>query len=263
MNNKYDEFYFENDINYPANVYWELYDKNHMEAIKKYDGHMFCPVCKLAPLTVARGNQRRYFKVIESDLEKHDINCPYRYKMASKKEINNFYKDLDSIDIRNRLVSCFNRMLKKVFKNMNGNVLPVREEKKSNNNFLVINGNNGEKKYLPHKNFNSGNLEEYMDIQKIYYGKCALYISKYIPKDETDIKMYYLKVLSENRKKYICEISMSSYVYNYLSDILSDIPEKKDEALNYYLCFSGVLEKARYYYKCKLKDSRLLVLEKE
>lgn len=52
-------------------------------------------------------------------------------------------------------------------------------------------------------------------------------------------------------------------MYNYLSDELTDIPEERDEALNYYLCFSGVLEKDKYSYKCKLKDSRLLVLEKE
>ena len=50
---------------------------------------LFCPVCKLAPLTVARGNQRRYFKVIESDKEKHDIDCPYRHEVASRKETGN------------------------------------------------------------------------------------------------------------------------------------------------------------------------------
>ena len=86
---------------------------------------------------------------------------------------------------------------------------------------------------------------------------------KYIPKDEKDIKMYYLKVLNKNNKKQICEISISSYVYNYLGDKLADIPEKKDEAINYYLCFSGIMEKDKYSYKCKLKDSRLLALEKE
>ena len=40
MKNKFEEFYFENDRNYPADVYWNLYDKNHQEAIKKYEGHM-------------------------------------------------------------------------------------------------------------------------------------------------------------------------------------------------------------------------------
>ena len=263
MNNKYDEFYFEDDTNYPASVYWDLYDENHMDAIRKYDGHMFCPVCKLAPLTVARGNQRRYFKVIESDMEKHDTDCPYRYNRASKRETNNFYKDLDATDIENRLVSCLNRILKKNKKNKGGNGLLERGEKKSKNNFFDYEGNGGERKYLPHKNFNSGNLDENMDIQKIYYGRCALYIYKYIPKDEKDIKMYYLKVLNKNNKKQICEISISPYVYNYLGDKLADIPEKKDEAINYYLCFSGIMEKDKYSYKCKLKDSRLLALEKE
>ena len=69
MKNKFEEFYFENDRNYPADAYWDLYDKNHQEAIKKYEGHMFCPLCRLAPLTVAKGELRRYFKVVQSDME--------------------------------------------------------------------------------------------------------------------------------------------------------------------------------------------------
>jgi len=74
---------------------------------------MFCPLCHLAPLTVAKGNQRRYFKVIEADMEKHDSECSYRRKKGSKRDTEFFYKDLDRADIRNRLVSCMNRMLKK------------------------------------------------------------------------------------------------------------------------------------------------------
>ncbi len=263
MKNKFDEFYFENDRNYPASVYWDLYDENRMKAIKKYDGHMFCPLCKMAPITVARGNQLRYFKVINPDMEKHDRACSYRHKKATKKETHNFYKDLDTTDIRNRLVSCLNRMLKTVVEDTNVVTAPIRAEKKNKNNYFDIKGDRGEIKYLPHKNFNSKNLEEDMDIQKIYYGKCALYIYKYVPKDETDIKMYYLKVLNKNSKKQICEIAISSYVYNYLCDELDDIPDDKDKAVNYYLCFSGILEKGLYSYKCKLKDSRLMVLEKE
>lgn len=69
---------------------------------------------------------------------------------------------MDTTDIRNRLISCLNRMLKKVFNNMDGNGLLVRGEKKSKNNFFDFNGNGGERKYLPHKNFNSGNLKEDM-----------------------------------------------------------------------------------------------------
>lgn len=211
-----------------------------MEAIKKYDGHMFCPLCKQLRLTVARGNNEDILKFIEPDMEKHDIECSYRHKKATKKETHNFYKDLNTTDIRNRLVSCLNRMLKSVLKDTNNGNSFIRGDKKSKNNFFDFKGDSGENKYLPHKNFNSKDLEEEMDIQKIYYGKCALYIYKYIPKDETDIKMYYLKVLNKSSKKQICEISISPYVYNYLSDELADIPEDKNKGIK--LLFFAFLE---------------------
>ena len=151
-------------------------------------------------------------------------------------------------------------------KNQNENKIKStskQSEKNRNNNFLDIQGDRGQRKYLPHKNLNASNLDEDIDEQKIYYGRCALWLYQYIPLEEEEIKMYYLKVLDRNNKKQICEIAISTYVYNYLADELSQIPQNKKEALNYYICFSGILQKGMYSYKCKLKDSRLLVLEKE
>jgi hypothetical protein len=84
MKYKFEEFYFENDKTYSSEVYWNLYDKDHKAAIKKYEGHIFCPLCRLAPLTAAKGNLRRYFKVIESDIEKHDSKCSYRRKKGNR-----------------------------------------------------------------------------------------------------------------------------------------------------------------------------------
>lgn len=263
MNNKFEEFYFENDRNHPADDYWNLYDKNHQEAISKYEGHMFCPLCRLAPLTVAKGEQRRYFKVAPLDMEKHDSECSYRKKKGSKRDTEKFYKDLDRTDIRNRLISCMNRMLKKWI-NPTGvntkNKVGVREH---NKRFLEFTTENMEIKYLPHKNLNSKTLEDDIDVQKIYYGRCALYIFKYIPDGELEIKMYYLKVLNKDTKKQICDIAISRHIYEYLKADLDMIPEEKSKAENYYLCFCGIMEKGKYSYKCKLVDSRMLVLEKE
>lgn len=135
MKNKFEEFYFENDRNYPADVYWNLYDKNHQEAIKKYEGHMFCPLCKLAPLTVVKGEQRRYFKVVQSDMEKHDDGCSYKRKEGSKRDIEKFYKNLDTTDIRNRLISCMNRMLKKLTNPTGGNISKTGRSGTHNKNF--------------------------------------------------------------------------------------------------------------------------------
>lgn len=100
----------------------------------------------------------------------------------------------------------------------------------------------------------------------VYIGKnvhkCTLYLCNVLKFKKCRKKgcNFYL---DRNNKKQICEIAISTYVYNYLADELSQIPQNKKEALNYYICFSGILQKGMYSYKCKLKDSRLLVLEKE
>ena len=122
---------------------------------------------------------------------------------------------------------------------------------------------NKEVKYLPHKNLNSKTLDDDIDVQKIYYGRCASYILKYVSNGEDEIKMYYLKVLNQETKKQICEIVLSRYIYDYLKDDLDKIPDEKSKAGNYYLCFAGIMEKVKNFYKCKLVDSRMLILEKE
>lgn len=85
-----------------------------------------------------------------------------------------------------------------------------------------------------------------------------------------EIKMYYLKVLDRNNKKQICEIAISTYVYNYLADELSQIPQNKKEALNYSLvsiekgassvaigCYAAVLHALNYM------DKDLLLVAKD
>lgn len=262
MKNKFEEFYFENDKNYQTYVYWDLYDKDRYAAITKYDGHMFCPLCKKAPLTVAKGEQRRYFKVVESDMHLHDVECSYRRKKGTKKDSTSFYKDLDKTDIRNRLVSCMNRMLKKVIRVPRDKGEVIQKKNKLEIGFLDFVTESGEYKYLPHKSLYSKTLEDDIDVQRIYYGECALYIVKYTPKEENEIKKYYLKILNINNKKQICDISISPYVYEFLREELDKLPEQKDKAESYYICFSGIMEKRKYTYTCRLLDSRLLVLEK-
>ena len=52
---KYNEFYFTEDGKiHPDLDYWDLYNKNKNEAMKKFDGKMNCHLCFMAPLTVAR-----------------------------------------------------------------------------------------------------------------------------------------------------------------------------------------------------------------
>lgn len=261
MKTKYDEFYFENDKNYDINVYWKLYDENHQNAIKKYEGHIFCPICRLAPLTVAKGNERRYFKVSAENMNKHDEYCPYRLEKASKKETKEFYDNIDDIDIENRLKSCMNRMLKSL--NETKYIKAPKENCKINdrNDFFNITTSANKKKYIPHKSLYSKNLDNNEEI-KIYYGECNIYIYKYVPLGESEAKIYYLKILSSKTNKQICDISISINVYKYLKDVISIMPCEKKDAQKFYLCFVGVLTKKDYSYNCVLKTSKFIMLER-
>ena len=94
---------------------------------------------------------------------------------------------MDNTDIKNRLVSCLNRMLKKDLKNTNVSTQRGIKNKIFKNDFLDFTADDGETKYLPHKSLYSNNLDEDIDVQKIYYGKCLLYINKYIPDGECKV----------------------------------------------------------------------------
>ena len=136
MKNKYEEFYLKNDKNYPISVYWDLYDKDSNKAIEKYEGHIFCPSCHAAPLTVAKGNMRRYFKVAASNMDMHDEHCPYRLEQANKKGTNGFYKDLAQRDINNLLVRCMNMMFKS--KSGDSYTIKTNAQTKVENGFITI-----------------------------------------------------------------------------------------------------------------------------
>lgn len=154
-------------------------------------------------------------------------------------------------------------MLKSINKKEVGNSEKINTKTKSTKDFFTITTTGNKKKYLPHKSLYSNNLDDEIDVTKIYYGKCAVYLYKYIAKDEKEVKAYYLKILHSETKKQICDISRSPYIYKYLEDILALIPTDKKDARNYYLCFAVRMEKKDYSYNCRLKDSRLIELERE
>lgn len=262
MKNKYEDFYYSvNDLTYPTNVYWNLYNRNKKDAIKKYNGYMFCPLCHSARLTVASGNIRQYFKVVEADMNRHDDGCAYRLDEASKKETEEFYKDLDKSDIENRLVSCMNRMLKSKYETSHKYFPSGGDEKNDESDFFVIK-EGVKKKYLPHKNLNTGEFDNNISAMKIYYGTCLLYLYRYPQDKNSEAKIYYLKILNPNTKNQICDISISLNVYKYLKNILATITKEKDNAQYYHICFSGKMMKQNNSYLCHLMDSRLIVLEK-
>jgi hypothetical protein len=268
-NKKFDEFYFENDKNYLDSVYWDSFDVDRAGTEEKYDKHMFCPLCHLAPITPAKGSERRYFKVDKTDMSKHKPECSYKLEEGTKTETKEFYGNLDTTDIKNRLISCMNRMLKKRLRpsNIVGN--NGGSNKKTDIEFLNFITKKQKKKYLPHKNLLTKFNDDDFEVQKIFYGECDISIKPY--KVDNEIKRYYIKIISTEKKYKICDVSITPHVYAYLEDVLKDIPEEGTGVQKCYICFSGLMEKktftikggaSGYSYSCILKDSRLIAIEK-
>ena len=126
---KYNEFYFMEDGKiHPDSDYWDLYNKDKNEAMKKLEEKMNCPLCFMAPLTVAKGRKLKYFKVNQSDVSKHLKNCPYLLDEAPKSEMKEFYESATDEDIKSRLTICMNKMLKKKIEETKNNELTVKEK---------------------------------------------------------------------------------------------------------------------------------------
>ena len=259
---KYDEFYFTEDEKiHLASDYWDLYDKDKNEAIKKFEGKMNCSLCFMAPLTVAKGRQLQYFRVNQSDVIKHLKNCPYLLDEATKTEIKEFYKNTTNEDIMSRLTVCMNKMLKKKIKETKNSELTIKEE---NNKFetFIIENRERRKKYLPIISLYSQHIREELDKLKIYYGKCKIYYNyrTYIDKNDKnkEIKKYYLRILDNKTNKLICSLSVSSAVFSYLE---ISLPDKKENAKLYYLCFFAEFNIKEGYLNAVLKDSRMILFE--
>lgn len=259
MKKKYNEFYFNDDeIIYPDSEYWDAYENNKISAIKKYDGKMYCPMCLKAPLTIANGIERKYFKVVNSDMGKHDEGCAYLLEKATKKEINQFYGEVDKDDIKNRLTLCMNKMLKKSIHNTEMNNMIESLNKDSCSDMFVIENSKKEKKYLPNINLYSRSMKENISILKIYYGQCKIYVTSFSEKESKEVKRYYLNILNRNTLFKICSVSLSPTVYKYIGINFSDT---KENAKEYFLCFVAEMNLKNNYLNCSIGDSRRTLFE--
>ena len=237
--------FIEDRKTHPGSDYWDLYNKDKNEAMKKFEGKMNCPLCFMAPLTVAKVRKLKYFRVNQSDVSKHLKNCPYL---------------LDE-DIKNRLTICMNKMLKKKIEETKNNELTVKED---NNEFkaFIIENRKRKRKYLPTISLYSQDIREELDKLKIYYGKCKVYYNyrTYIDKNDKnkEIKRYYLQILNNKTNKLICSLSVSSTVFSYLE---ISLPDKRENSKLYYLCFFAEFYIKEEYLNAILKDSRMILFE--
>lgn len=160
-----------------------------------------------------------------------------------------------------RLTVCMNKMLKKKIKETKNSELTIKED---NNKFetFIIENRERRKKYLPIISLYSQHIREELDKLKIYYGKCKIYYNyrAYIDKNDKnrEIKKYYLRILDNKTNKLICSLSVSSTIFSYLE---RSLPDKRENAKLYYLCFFAEFDIKEGYLNAVLKDSRMILFE--
>ena len=261
MGKKYKEFYYimDNKIHFDSD-FWDTYNNNKTEAMRKYNKKMFCPFCRKAPLTVVMGNERKYFRVSELDMSKHISGCPNFFDEASRAEVKEFYDTIDDDDIQNRLVTYINRLLKNdiaIFDKFN--------EKLNNNSnkdvFSAFCFENKQKikKSIPSMSLYSDCLRKNIDMIKLFYGKCKIYCISHTDENTKEVKVYYLRILNNITNKLICSLKISPKVYDYIN---INFPESKSEAKMFYIgFFSQLYINKKGYLSVIIRNSKMVRFE--
>ena len=130
------------------------------------------------------------------------------------------------LNVGRRELSVFG-CFKKLINPTGGNICKTGGTGRHNKGFLDFTTENMEIKYLPHKNLNSKTLENDMDVQKIYYGRCALYIVKYVLELKYYIDSDYTYNYSKDNKQNYTSAITNAYV-DYAANGLSQKEIWKD-----------------------------------
>lgn len=245
MDNKFSKFYFSDDLdNHDISEMKQLFFENNRDKTvvnEKYEGKIFCYVCHKAPLNINFGPDRQFLSVLKSNQSLHEIGCWKSVDEADKKEVNHFLssKEIDKSHINKRL----ELFLSSIFRSLKQTSKVFSEASVGHGlneiNSLTIETSSRVQKNLPRRKLTTDLRDEgKSDSYKIYYGICKLYLYAYKPKDNETIAQYYLKILDNTTNTLICELSISPFVYYYISQEISEkIPcgyfAKKAEYLKY------------------------------
>lgn len=153
----YDEFFY-NGKTYSIDILIKAAKKSH-GAIGCYQNEILCPECKKARLkfTNATRNKRAYLSTI--NLKEHEDWCSYKYKLASKIEVKNFFSKLKNNEIEDKMNSIVRKLFQNKEKNSIGN---IGNYKNTDNLFLInVKKYNSNKKVIPQKSLNL-----YIDIKE-------------------------------------------------------------------------------------------------
>lgn len=251
---KFKEFYHDLDKEvHGIEIINKLYKSDKKAYKDTYYGHMYCPECKISKLEFHPTAKTPYLKTMEKF--PHYNECSYRYELASKKKVIDYYTDKNnSDDINKKLKGCIDLLLEGtgvVISTISRGEKGARKGAKDIFTFEDY----GNRLRIRRKNI-TRKLDELEDYNNpiLFYGIVQLkWEEKY---KETGVR--YLMLYGENKKIPLASIRINSKVYEYLDEDIKNILEKQ----NYNIAFMSEMNRKDIFNNCTLVYSKHLVIEK-
>lgn len=252
MPKSFNEFYFcttdkKEDIK-TLNDYYIKY-KN----LGIYQDNMFCPECKQAELSYVPKTSQRRAHLKRKTSSKHTNGCSYQFDYASKKYIEEYFKNLRDDQIKDKL----DAMMRNLF--LKKECLPktaINRGDFSDEHPLVL--TRKFERQVHHKTLRRKSIEKWLDKEledelHLFYGKVRLSISESYNKQ--GYTLYFLNIFCKDSNR---EWKKKASIY-----IGNKVLLKVEENADYYLVAIGQLDFSKGFPpKLKLASRQALSIEK-
>lgn len=193
-NKSFEEFYYSTQKRcIPVETVQMEYEKCNGN-ISKFHGLMLCPECKTAELAFHPKTNSKKEYLSKKPSSAHLNGCSYIHDYATRKQIIDFVKILSDEQIKDRLQSALNVLLRyNIVAVSTANLLS-----NDNNPIVIRTQSNGKNVYraLPRRSLSTAFIKDEEGKIFVFYGKVKLYVEE-INKEHTTY--YVLKIETENR----------------------------------------------------------------
>ena len=216
--------------------------------------NLYCPECKLAPLSIVHGDSeylRAYAKSV------HGEDCSLMQNIISNAA---FIKIIESDSNNEFLSKKLNDFADYIFlpKKNNQFLTPLTIEHGIDENAqtdTTANKKTKNSKYIPRQNISNGIFVEDIGVYKFFYGE--LYLMWYKNKNNDNVKKLLAFPLHHNKKS-VFSITMSSRVSDYVKN---DLPIQFNKLQRVKVVFLSVLNKYNNYYNFHIKHSAHFIVK--
>lgn len=275
MARKFKKFYFEKDekIHYLYEI-MDAIKKDRTKALEYYEGNIFCPVCRMAPLSI--NSEHEYLYVSPNHQQDHDEECPMRVEYLGRRELLTLYDKLTDEELEQKMNAAINKGIRLSLGNNNINNNVHGNNTADDDEVNEVNYGGRIRRILD-RSIYSNKIYFNLGLSTLYYGLCYIeqehikagnsddekisksdgdvIKEKNKAKNEKDKESYWiLHILNKNDREPLLSIKLTKIVKGYFKYDFSDPDKLYNVAFVLELyrkndSYTGSLRNSRYF-KC-------------